>query len=316
MNYVNKNQNLYELFKDEMNDYKNLFKELELRFYNNEEEEIFFCTTNYGKYVEINRMLKHSTVTKEILDNNCKISLLEKNSVEVPEVIEDFESFSGNAIKKALSFSEYFPGHVMMAEDSGLSVEILKGEPGIFSARYFDKSIGETDRIWFDPLIERCKNAVMKNGETSSIIINKDLKDLLNKVMLVRKIKEVSKNKDPDAIHFKAHKEVTHGFKAKFITISAIACDGILQSTGYGETHGMIHIPSDFCINKDSSLDWLKKGFGYNSLFLVDNGDDYVQIDQLSDEIKVIYNHRTIAHTRAIASYLLKQKISGLDNFI
>ena len=53
----------------------------------------------------------------------------------LPEVIEDGTSFAENAIKKALETARA-SGRMVLADDSGLEVEALHGEPGIYSARY------------------------------------------------------------------------------------------------------------------------------------------------------------------------------------
>jgi XTP/dITP diphosphohydrolase len=54
---------------------------------------------------------------------------------DVPEVVEDGKSFSENALRKARFYSKYF-GKLVLADDSGLEVDILNGMPGIYSARY------------------------------------------------------------------------------------------------------------------------------------------------------------------------------------
>jgi XTP/dITP diphosphohydrolase len=54
---------------------------------------------------------------------------------ECPEVIEDGATFQENSLKKAQEVSQY-TGEWTLADDSGLSVDVLKGEPGVFSARY------------------------------------------------------------------------------------------------------------------------------------------------------------------------------------
>lgn len=53
----------------------------------------------------------------------------------LPDVVEDQDSFEGNAMKKALETAAA-KGCPCMADDSGLEVEALGGQPGIFSARY------------------------------------------------------------------------------------------------------------------------------------------------------------------------------------
>lgn len=54
---------------------------------------------------------------------------------DCPEVIEDRNTFRGNAVKKALSISKS-TGCPAIADDSGLEVKALGGAPGVFSARY------------------------------------------------------------------------------------------------------------------------------------------------------------------------------------
>ncbi|HKD82932.1 MAG TPA: RdgB/HAM1 family non-canonical purine NTP pyrophosphatase [Candidatus Angelobacter sp.] len=50
--------------------------------------------------------------------------------------IEDGDTFEQNARKKAEYYSRFIPHELVLAEDSGLMVEALKGAPGVYSARY------------------------------------------------------------------------------------------------------------------------------------------------------------------------------------
>jgi XTP/dITP diphosphohydrolase len=54
----------------------------------------------------------------------------------LPAVVEDGLTFEANARKKAEEYSRYVPGEVVVADDSGLEVDALKGAPGVHSARY------------------------------------------------------------------------------------------------------------------------------------------------------------------------------------
>ena len=54
---------------------------------------------------------------------------------EVPEVVEDAETFTGNARKKAVEVAQVL-GLWVVADDSGLTVDALEGAPGVYSARY------------------------------------------------------------------------------------------------------------------------------------------------------------------------------------
>jgi XTP/dITP diphosphohydrolase len=54
----------------------------------------------------------------------------------LPPVVEDGTTFEANARKKAESYSRYVPGEIVLADDSGLEVDVLGGAPGVHSARY------------------------------------------------------------------------------------------------------------------------------------------------------------------------------------
>ncbi len=56
---------------------------------------------------------------------------------DVPEVVEDADSFAANAAKKAAEVARHL-GEWAIADDSGLCVDALGGAPGIYSARYAD----------------------------------------------------------------------------------------------------------------------------------------------------------------------------------
>ena len=62
----------------------------------------------------------------------------------IPPVIEDGETFEDNAVKKA-QFTAKVLGLPAIADDSGLTVKALGGEPGVFSARYAGE--GATDEV-------------------------------------------------------------------------------------------------------------------------------------------------------------------------
>jgi XTP/dITP diphosphohydrolase len=87
--------------------------------------KIIFASRNEGKIKEIKNMLEKMDIELVSLNNY-------KN---VPEIVEDGESFLQNALKKARIVSE-ITGETVLADDSGLQVDVLGGEPGIHSARY------------------------------------------------------------------------------------------------------------------------------------------------------------------------------------
>ena len=60
------------------------------------------------------------------------------------EVVEDADSFAGNAKKKADAFAKA-NGTPALADDSGLCVDVLNGAPGIYSARFAGENATDAD---------------------------------------------------------------------------------------------------------------------------------------------------------------------------
>ncbi|BBG64854.1 nucleoside 5-triphosphatase RdgB [Hydrogenimonas sp.] len=73
------------------------------------------------------------------------------------EIVENGEDFAANALIKARAVYEKLPegDFVVVSDDSGISVPLLNGEPGVYSARYAGE--GATDRENLQKLVERLK---------------------------------------------------------------------------------------------------------------------------------------------------------------
>ncbi|MEN9353387.1 MAG: hypothetical protein RL318_712 [Fibrobacterota bacterium] len=84
-----------------------------------------------------------------------------------PEPEEIATDFLGNSRIKALSAQTLLPpGHAVVADDSGLEVPLLNGEPGVFSARFAQKAgHGDGDAANRSELIRRLKLAGLTEGE-------------------------------------------------------------------------------------------------------------------------------------------------------
>ncbi len=107
--------------------------------------KIVFATRNEGKVREIKNMFE-----------GTGIDLVSLNDYEnIPEIIEDGNSFLENALKKAKIVAN-ITGETVLADDSGLQVDILGGEPGIHSARYAGE--GATDEENNKTLLTKLKD--------------------------------------------------------------------------------------------------------------------------------------------------------------
>jgi XTP/dITP diphosphohydrolase len=79
---------------------------------------------------------------------------------DLPDIMEDGNSFLENALKKAMVVSEC-TGETVLADDSGLEVEALGGAPGIHSARYAGEDANDEKNI--QKLLDDMKNIASEN---------------------------------------------------------------------------------------------------------------------------------------------------------
>ena len=88
-------------------------------------DKIIFATGNEHKMVEIRMILKN--LGMEILS--------QREAGIVADVIEDGTTFEENALIKVKEIAKYTDA-IVLADDSGLEIDYLNKEPGIYSARY------------------------------------------------------------------------------------------------------------------------------------------------------------------------------------
>lgn len=87
---------------------------------------LYVATTSKGKLRDFRTAAKTHAVSIELLPDLAKI--------EPPE--EDGATFAENATIKAVYYSRFAPGELVLADDSGLEVDALDGAPGVRSARF------------------------------------------------------------------------------------------------------------------------------------------------------------------------------------
>lgn len=88
-------------------------------------KKIIFATGNQGKMKEIREILA---------DLDAEVLSLKDAGIEA-DIVEDGKTFEENAQIKAKTICE-MTGEIVLADDSGLEIDYLNKEPGIYSARY------------------------------------------------------------------------------------------------------------------------------------------------------------------------------------
>ncbi|MCD6436321.1 MAG: XTP/dITP diphosphatase [Clostridiales bacterium] len=82
---------------------------------------------------------------KQILSNfNYEIVTMKEAGLVDFEIVEDGKTFEENSLIKAKAVLKEL-GEITIADDSGLMVEYLDGEPGIYSARYAGEMVSHED---------------------------------------------------------------------------------------------------------------------------------------------------------------------------
>ena len=90
------------------------------------EKKIIFATGNENKMKEIRMILA---------DLGMPILSMKEAGIDV-DVVEDGTTFEENALIKATEIAKMTENCIVLADDSGLEIDYLNKEPGIYSARY------------------------------------------------------------------------------------------------------------------------------------------------------------------------------------
>ena len=113
-------------------------------------KKLVFASNNAHKLEEIRALLGTQYEVKSLKDIGCEVDIPETGS-----------TFRENALQKATYVKEHF-GFDCFADDSGLQVEALGGEPGVYSARYAVKNgvqvEGNKDDANMNVLLEKLTN--------------------------------------------------------------------------------------------------------------------------------------------------------------
>jgi non-canonical purine NTP pyrophosphatase, rdgB/HAM1 family len=120
--------------------------------------KIILATKNKGKIKDFEKLTEGMNIeVLSILDN-----------IDFPDVVEDGKTFEENSAKKALEIAKY-TGIITVSDDSGLCVDTLNGEPGIYSARYFGENA--TDELNIKKLLKNLSNIEKKDRKAHFVSV-------------------------------------------------------------------------------------------------------------------------------------------------
>ena len=118
--------------------------------------ELVFATHNRNKLKEIKALLPESIELLSLNDINC--------TEDIPETADTIE---GNALLKAEYVKENY-GYDCFADDTGLEVDVLGGEPGVYSARYAGEE--KDDKANIQKLLENLKEQQNRRAQFKTVI--------------------------------------------------------------------------------------------------------------------------------------------------
>ncbi|MDU5081511.1 XTP/dITP diphosphatase [uncultured Tissierella sp.] len=126
-----------------------------------EKRKLVVSTGNQHKVEEIKNILE-----------GLSIEVVSKKDVGLCdlEVIEDGETLEENSLKKAKALAERLD-YMVLADDSGLFVDILNGEPGVYSSRYAGEE--GNDKKNNNKLLEELQDIPLKerNAKFKTVIV-------------------------------------------------------------------------------------------------------------------------------------------------
>ena len=200
---------------------------------------IYAATTNEGKLREFRECAGEQGV-----------EVLALPGIEaMPEPVEDAATFMGNAELKAVAYSRLAlaagqKGLMVFADDSGLEVEALGGQPGVRSARFADDlGFGENAHLSDDETVAKMGHPDSSRG------LSKDERNNRAVLSLLRDL--------PQALEADGGLTLDNR-GARFVCALVLAKDGEVVLRAEGEVEGVV-------LEEAKGTD----GFGYDPLFLV-----------------------------------------------
>jgi XTP/dITP diphosphohydrolase len=118
--------------------------------------KICFATNNLHKIEEVQALLPANFVLQSLSEIGCK-----------EELTETQKTLQGNALQKAKYVAENY-GVSCFADDTGLEIEALQGEPGVYSARYAGEERNSLKNI--ELVLQKMKGVTQRDAQFRTII--------------------------------------------------------------------------------------------------------------------------------------------------
>ncbi len=118
--------------------------------------QLVFASNNKNKILEIQSMLPESIKILSLEDIGC-----------IEDIPETAYTIEGNAILKANYVTQKY-GFDCFADDTGLEVDSLDGEPGVFSARYAGEQRNADDNM--NKLLDALSNKTIRKAQFKTVI--------------------------------------------------------------------------------------------------------------------------------------------------
>ena len=118
--------------------------------------KLVFASNNKNKILELQNMLPETITILSLESIGC-----------IEEIPETAATIEGNAIQKANYITKKY-GYDCFADDTGLEVDALNGEPGVFSARYAGEQRSAADNM--NKLLESLLEKKNRNAQFKTVI--------------------------------------------------------------------------------------------------------------------------------------------------
>jgi XTP/dITP diphosphohydrolase len=118
--------------------------------------QLVFASNNKNKIKEIQLLLPENITILSLEDIKC-----------FEDIAETADTIEGNAMLKANYVTQKY-GYNCFADDSGLEVEALNGEPGVFSARYAGEQRNDDDNM--NKLLDSLQNQSNRKANFKTVI--------------------------------------------------------------------------------------------------------------------------------------------------